>query len=51
MSYGSGDCLLRAIIEDYHMDIQMDELGFYVPSTVFQSFRDDERVNMKGSVQ
>ena len=29
----------------------MDELGFYVPSTVFQSFRDDERVNMKGSVQ
>ena len=29
----------------------MDELGFYVPSTVFQSFRDDGRVNMKGSVQ
>ena len=29
----------------------MDELGLYVPSTVFQSFRDDERVNMKGSVQ
>ena len=29
----------------------MDELWFYVPSTVFQSFRDDERVNMKGSVQ
>ena len=28
-----------------------DELGFYVPSTVFQSFRDDGRVNMKGSVQ
>ena len=25
-------------------------LGFYVPSTVFQSFRDDGRVNMKGSV-
>ena len=25
----------------------MDELGFYVPSTVFQSFRDDGRVNMK----
>ena len=23
----------------------------YVPSTVFQSFRDDGRVNMKGSVQ
>ena len=29
----------------------MDELGFYVPSTVFQSFRDDGRVNMRGSVQ
>ena len=29
----------------------MDELGFYVPSTVFQSFRDDGRVNVKGSVQ
>ena len=29
----------------------MDELWFYVPSTVFQSFRDDGRVNMKGSVQ
>ena len=29
----------------------MDELGFYVPSTVFQSFRDDGTVNMKGSVQ
>ena len=27
----------------------MDELGFYVPSTVFQSFLDDGRV--KGSVQ
>ena len=26
----------------------MDELEFYVPSTVFQSFRDDGRVNMKG---
>ena len=23
----------------------MDELGFYVPSTVFQSFRDDGRMN------
>ena len=35
-----------------HMgDGWMDELGFYVPSTVFQSFRDDGRVNMKGSVQ
>ena len=31
--------------------IWMDELGFYVPSTVFQSFQDDGRVNMKGSVQ
>ena len=29
----------------------MDELGFYVPSTVFQSFQDDGRVKMKGSVQ
>ena len=29
----------------------MDELGFYAPSTVFQSFRDDGRVNTKGSVQ
>ena len=29
----------------------MDELVFYIPSTVFQSFRDDGRVNMKGSVQ
>ena len=29
----------------------MDELGFYVPSTVFQSFRDDGMVNMKVSVQ
>ena len=29
----------------------MDELRFYVPSTVFQSFRDDGRMNMKGSVQ
>ena len=29
----------------------MDELGFYVPSTVFQSIRDDGRVNREGSVQ
>ena len=28
-----------------------DESGFYVLSTVFQSFRDDGRVKMKGSVQ
>ena len=34
----------------YKKDRWMDELGFYVPSTVFQSFRDDGRVNMKGSV-
>ena len=33
------------------VDGWIDELGFYVPSTVFQSFRDDGRVNMKGSVQ
>ena len=26
----------------------MDELEFYIPSTVFQSFRDDGRMNMKG---
>ena len=29
----------------------IDELGVYISSAVFQSFRDDERVNMKGSVQ
>ena len=29
----------------------MDELEFYAPSTVFQSFRDDGKVNMKGCVQ
>ena len=29
----------------------MDELGFYVPSTVFQSFRDDGRMNNEGSMQ
>ena len=33
------------------MDGWMDELGLYFPSTVFQSFRDDGRMNMKGSVQ
>ena len=37
--------------EIYLHDEWMDELVFYVPSTVFQSFRDDGRVNMKGSVQ
>ena len=36
---------------DFYIFCKMDELGFYVPSTVFQSFRDDGRVNMKGSVQ
>ena len=35
----------------YIQELWMDELGFYVPATVFQSFRDDGRVNMKGSVQ
>ena len=29
----------------------MDELGFYGASTVFQSFRDDGRVNMKSCVE
>ena len=29
----------------------MDELGLTSLSTVFQSYRDDGRVNMKGSVQ
>ena len=33
------------------VDGWMDELGFYVPSTIFQSFRDNGRVNMKGFVQ
>ena len=42
---GFGDSLRAA------EDRWMDQLGFYVPSTVFQLFRDDERVNMKGSVQ
>ena len=39
--------------QDYfiYFDGWMDELGFYVPSTVFQLFRDDGRMNMKGSVQ
>ena len=40
-------------VSDHYMSLWrwMDELGFYVPSTIFQSFRDDGRVNMKGSVQ
>ena len=37
--------------ELYNERNEMDELGFYVPSTVFQSFRDDGRVKMKGSMQ
>ena len=39
------------IFAEYRYVYRMDELGFYVPSTVFQSIRDDVRVNMKGSVQ
>ena len=39
------------VFDDVNTNERMDELGFYVPSTVFQSFRDDGRVNMKGSVQ
>ena len=42
---------MNGIRDDVILDGWMDELGFYVPSTVFQSFRDDGRVNMKGSVQ
>ena len=43
----------HAISETSEPDLRpwLDELGFFVPSTVFQSFRDDGRVNMKGSVQ
>ena len=44
-------CVTNVETEE-HVPLEwMDELGFYVPSTVFQSFRDDGRVNMKGSVQ
>ena len=46
---------LLVMLTDYSLNFYtinwMDELGFYVPSTVFQSFRDDGRVNMKGFVQ
>ena len=42
---------VNVICEQQRRRSWMDELGFYVPSTVFQSFRDDGRVNMKGSVQ
>ena len=45
------DKTVRSPISGYCADGWMDELGFYVPSTVFPSFRDDGRVNMKGSVQ
>ena len=44
-------CFLQKTLDPKWMDGWMDELGFYLPSTVFQSFRDDGRVNMKGSVQ
>ena len=43
-----GKCISNSV---YNNKRWMDELGFYVPSTVFQSFRNDGRVNMKGSVQ
>ena len=29
----------------------MDELRFYIPFIVFQSFRADRRMNVKGSMQ
>ena len=62
VTYISWSSNFALYLEDYLMDKchgwnigpmlckWMYELGFYVPSTVFQSFRDDERVNMKGSV-
>ena len=43
--------LNRQSIQRLYKTKWMDELGFYVLSTVFQSFRDDGRVSMKGSVQ
>ena len=44
--------LTNKIYDSVEAEIRwMDELVFYVPSTVFQSFRDNGRVNMKGSVQ
>ena len=42
---------LQTLFHGNMSDRWMDELVFYVPSTVFQSFQDDGRVNMKGSVQ
>ena len=54
MFWGCAACrqpsMVRAFVEQ-QWGLWMDELGLYVPSTVFQSFRDDGRVNMKGSVQ
>ena len=38
--------LARAFAVCTH-EVWMDELVFYVPSTVFQSFRDDGRVNVR----
>ena len=38
------------ISDDLGLD-EEEEWRFYVPSSVFQSFRDDGKVNMKGSVQ
>ena len=35
---------------DGWMDGWMNELGFYVPSTVFQSFRDDRKENEKNAL-
>ena len=49
---GLGEYHFWGLINPYvNRNWWMDELGFYVPSTVFQSFRDDGRMNMKGSVQ
>ena len=48
MSWNFTSCSTLKIKRNY---LWMDELWFYVPSTVFQSFRNDGRVNMKGSVQ
>ena len=45
------DRMENTLLTDRKKDGWMDELGFYVLSTVFQSFGDDGRVNMKGSVQ
>ena len=47
----SHEIISESILSLPVIQVWMDELGFYVPSTLFQSFRDDGRVNMKGSVQ